>query len=60
MRPLENVVELDSRRPHINERQRCHECGNEQISTHLESARREWWECVKCGEMACKAIEEKS
>jgi uncharacterized protein with PIN domain len=52
-----NIVELDTMRPHVNELQRCHECGAEQISTHPEKAKREWWECVKCGEMACKAVE---
>lgn len=52
-----NVTELDSRRPHVNERQRCHNCGHEQISTHLADVKREWWECVKCFEYACKAVE---
>ncbi len=52
-----NVTELDSKRPHVAERQRCHACGYEQISTHLADVKREWWECAKCGEIACKAIE---
>lgn len=49
------VTEIDSRRPHVQQPQRCVECGHEQVSVHLESVKREWWECNKCGAIACKA-----
>lgn len=52
---MSKVVEMDSFRPHVNEWQKCHNCGAEQISTHLADAKREWWQCAKCGEMAAKA-----
>lgn len=53
---MSNVTDLDSRRPHVHEPQKCHNCGHEQVSVHLADARREWWECGKCGEIACKAV----
>jgi len=51
----DKVVELDSRRPHVNEMQLCHNCWKYQLSTHLADVKREWWECTHCGELAAKA-----
>jgi len=54
---MSSVTELDSRRPHVTERQRCHNCGHEQISVHRADVKIEWWSCGKCFEYACKAVE---
>lgn len=58
MRPLSSVTEIADHRPHRTEMQRCHSCGNRQLSVHLASVKREWWVCEKCGETACKAQSE--
>lgn len=55
---MNNVTEIDSYRQHVNEFQRCENCGHEQISTHLADVVRKYWECGKCGEVACKAVDE--
>lgn len=47
-------VNLDAHRPHINEWQRCVDCGNRQVSTRLADVKREWWECTKCGQMSAR------
>lgn len=52
-----NVIDLDSRRPHVTEWMRCTDCFYEHITVRPADAVRVWWECPKCGEMACKAID---
>lgn len=48
------VTELDDYRPHVNEWQRCVDCGHRQLSTHLADTKREWWECGNCGQMSAR------
>lgn len=48
---MSNVVELDSRRPHIVEQQKCGNCGHRQTSVQIDNAasfEREFWECSAC------------
>jgi transcription elongation factor Elf1 len=49
---MSNVIELDSRRPHLVEQQECTNCRHKQTSVQIDnkaSYEREFWECAKCG-----------
>lgn len=46
-----DVVDLDSRRPHVVEQQECRSCGHKQMSVQIDNSasfEREFWECSAC------------
>jgi transposase len=50
------IVSLDDYRPPRVERQKCRECGHEQISVYLASLNCQWWECSNCKAQATQEV----